>query len=201
MGKNTFLGRVRQSFSNALGGNILQKAKNARPLSAKIAGQEVLFRKSTFAIILTRNFVKDPEPKPEKLFNAESTALLMEFDRYYFRIRFNLPAENFARVQRKIDFSHQTPFKIGVAYGRNCFNIESRYCKWDVVATRQLTNNDRVLRLSELGHFDLDSDILVLYFDQVGQNNVDWLTIFRLESGNINLHTILEARFQEKTIQ
>ena len=89
----------------------------------------------------------------------------------------------------KINFSHQTPYKIGVAYGRDCFNLESRHCKWDTVATRQLTNTDRILRLSELGHFDLEKDILVVYFDQVGQNNVDWLTLFKFEGrGNRNFY-------------
>ena len=34
--------------------------------------------------------VKDSEPKPEKLFSAKSTSLLIEFDRYYIRIRFTL---------------------------------------------------------------------------------------------------------------
>ena len=104
----------------------------------------------------------DLEPVREKLFVADTTSLKMEFDRYYV--------------------SNQNAFKIGVLYGRNCNdNIETDVCSWKTVSETLLTNHDRSLDLVDLGQFDLDNDLIMIYFDQIGKNNVDWLTVFKLE--------------------
>ena len=102
------------------------------------------------------------ENQPESLFRATSTSLKMEFDRYYI--------------------SNDGAFKIGVGYGRNCSdNIESTSCTWDIVSEVTLTNVNRQMHLEDLGPLDLDNDLIMIYFDQVDNNKVDWLTVFQLE--------------------
>ena len=99
---------------------------------------------------------------PEPLFRATSTTLKMEFDRYYI--------------------SNDSKFKIVVGYGRNCNdNIESNVCTWEIVSELTLTNLNRQIDLDDLGPLDLDTDLIMIYFDQIGNNRVDWLTIFQLE--------------------
>ena len=105
---------------------------------------------------------EDLEPVREKLFVADTTSLKMEFDRYYV--------------------SNKNAFKIGVLYGRNCNdNIKTDVCSWKTVSETILMNHDRTMDLVDLGQFDLDNDLIMIYFDQIGKNNVDWLTVFELE--------------------